>query len=41
VWDLGAAGVKVPLRVRHGGSIRDVVVDSIERTAYFRDSVRQ
>jgi len=41
VWELGAAGVKVPLRVRRGADVRDVVVDSIERTAYFRESVRQ
>jgi len=41
VWDLGSAGVKVPLRVRRGTNVREVVVDSIERTAYFRDSVRQ
>ena len=41
VWDLGDAGVKVPLRFRRGSAVRDVVVDSIERSAYFRDSVRQ
>jgi S1-C subfamily serine protease len=41
VWQLGAAGVKVPLRVRRGADVRDVVVDSIERTSYFRESVRQ
>jgi S1-C subfamily serine protease len=41
VWDLGGAGVKVPLRVRRGGDVRDVVVDSIERSDYFRSSVRQ
>lgn len=41
VWELGDAGVKVPLRVRRGAAVRDVVVDSIERTAYFRQSVRQ
>jgi serine protease Do len=41
VWDLGGAGVKVPLRVRRGAAVRDVVVNSIERSAYFRDPVRQ
>ncbi|HUL64013.1 MAG TPA: S1C family serine protease [Burkholderiaceae bacterium] len=41
VWGLGDAGVKVPLRLRRGTAVRDVVVDSIERTTYFRESVRQ
>jgi len=41
IWGLGSAGVKVPLRLRRGDSIRDVTVDSIERTAYFREAVRQ
>ncbi len=41
VWDLGGAGVKVPLRVRRGAAVREVVVNSIERSAYFRDPVRQ
>ena len=41
VWDLGDAGVKVPLRMRRGTAVRDVVVNSIERTSYFRQSVRQ
>jgi len=41
VWGLGDAGVKVPLRLRRGTTVRDVVVDSIERTTYFRESVRQ
>jgi S1-C subfamily serine protease len=41
VWDLGAAGVRVPLRLRRGGEELEVVVDSIERTAYFRESIRQ
>jgi len=41
IWDLGAAGVKVPLRVRRGTAVREVVVTSIERSAYFRESVRQ
>jgi S1-C subfamily serine protease len=41
VWDLGGAGVKVPLRVRRGTAVRDVVVNSIERSAYFRDPIRQ
>jgi S1-C subfamily serine protease len=41
VWDLGAAGVRVPLRVRRGTEEREVVVDSIERSAYFRESIRQ
>jgi S1-C subfamily serine protease len=41
VWGLGDAGVKVPLRLRRGSTVRDVVVDSIERTTYFREPVRQ
>ena len=41
VWDLGGAGVKVPLRVRRGAAVREVIVNSIERSAYFRDPVRQ
>jgi S1-C subfamily serine protease len=41
VWGLGDAGVKVPLRVRRGSADREVVVNSIERTSYFRQSVRQ
>jgi S1-C subfamily serine protease len=41
VWGLGDAGVKVPLRVRRGTTVRDVVVYSIDRTAYFRPAVRQ
>lgn len=41
VWGLGTAGVKVPLRVRRGTAVREVVVDSIERSDYFRESVRQ
>lgn len=41
IWGLGAAGVKVPLRVRRGAEERDVVINSIERSAYFRESVRQ
>jgi S1-C subfamily serine protease len=41
VWNLGAAGVTVPLRLRRGTSVRDVAVTSIERSAYFREAVRQ
>jgi S1-C subfamily serine protease len=41
IWGLGDAGVKVPLRVRRGTAVRDVFVNSIERSAYFRQSVRQ
>jgi len=41
IWGLGDAGVKVPLRVRRGKTVREVIVDSIERTTYFRQSVRQ
>lgn len=41
VWDLGGAGVKVPLRLRRGAAERDVVVNSIERSTYFREPARQ
>lgn len=41
VWDLGGAGVKVPLRLRRGSAEREVVVNSIERSAYFREPARQ
>ncbi|HTT09710.1 MAG TPA: S1C family serine protease [Burkholderiaceae bacterium] len=41
VWGLGDAGIKVPLWVRRGATVREVVVDSIERTAYFRQPTLQ
>jgi S1-C subfamily serine protease len=41
LWGLGAAGVDVSLRVMRAGAVREVTVTSIERTAYFRDPVRQ
>jgi len=41
VWELGDAGVKVPLRVKRGVEVREVVVESIERTAYFRQPTLQ
>lgn len=41
VWRLGGAGVKVPLRLRRGAAVREVTVESTERSAYFRESVRQ
>ena len=37
VWARGAAGVEVPLRVLHGGDIREIKVRSIDRFEYFKE----
>lgn len=41
VWKLGAAGVQVPLRVARGPLALEVTLKSIDRSAFFRDPVRQ
>jgi serine protease Do len=38
VWDRGAAGTAVPLKVLQGSRVRDVTVRSIDRIEYFRPS---
>ena len=38
IWRRGAAGVAVPLKVLQGSQVKDVMVRSIDRSAYFRPS---
>ncbi len=38
IWGRGAAGVAVPLKVLQGSQVKDVMVRSIDRNAYFRPS---
>jgi S1-C subfamily serine protease len=38
IWERGAAGVEVPLKVLQGAQVRDVKVRSIDRIEYFRPS---
>jgi S1-C subfamily serine protease len=38
IWERGAAGVEVPLKVLQGAQLRDVKVRSIDRLEYFRPS---
>ena len=39
VWTRGPAGVEIPLRVLQGAQVRDVLVRSIDRQAYFRPAL--
>ncbi len=41
VWDLGAAGVEVPLTLLRGAEVLDVTLKSVDRAAYFRQPARQ
>jgi len=36
VWDRGAAGTEVPLRVLQGIDIKEIKIRSIDRVEYFR-----
>jgi S1-C subfamily serine protease len=36
IWDLGPAGIDVPLRILHDGETRDIGVKSIDRSDFFR-----
>ncbi|MGH8679986.1 MAG: S1C family serine protease [Burkholderiales bacterium] len=36
LWSLGAAGVEVPIKILQDGEVRDVRVQSIDRTQYFK-----